>query len=78
MKDFIKIVLIAAGLFVIVLGSFLVNSCEAEYRYACQNPQNWYKDICKPPICELERDCPDLIFGDRARELLDNKGKENE
>jgi hypothetical protein len=32
------------------------------YRYPCQDPANWDKDECKPPICEVNRTCPDHIF----------------
>lgn len=32
------------------------------FRYACQDPANWDKDICKPPLCEVSRTCPDQIF----------------
>lgn len=32
------------------------------FRYTCQDPANWDKDICKPPLCEVSRTCPDQIF----------------
>jgi hypothetical protein len=36
--------------------------CEQRYRYACQNPENWAEEYCQRPLCEVNRDCPDLII----------------
>lgn len=35
---------------------------EETYRYPCQNPSNWDKDICKMPLCDVNRTCPEHIF----------------
>ena len=32
------------------------------FRYPCQDPKNWDKDFCKPPICDVTRTCPEHIF----------------
>ena len=32
------------------------------YRYPCQDPDNWEKDICKLPKCDVTRTCPEHIF----------------
>ncbi len=32
------------------------------FRYPCQNPDNWDKDICKMPLCDVTRTCPEHIF----------------
>lgn len=32
------------------------------FRYPCQDPSNWDKDICKLPICDVRRECPEHIF----------------
>ena len=32
------------------------------FRYPCQDPNNWDKDICKMPICDVRRECPEHIF----------------
>lgn len=40
----------------------LLSACESRYRYACQNPDNWDKDYCKKPKCEVSRECPEHIF----------------
>ena len=31
------------------------------FRYPCQNPANWDKDICKMPLCDVNRTCLDHI-----------------
>ena len=32
------------------------------FRYPCQDPANWDKDICKLPYCDVTRTCPQHIF----------------
>ena len=32
------------------------------FRYPCQDPTNWDKDICKMPLCDVTRTCPEHIF----------------
>jgi hypothetical protein len=32
------------------------------FRYPCQNPENWDKDFCKMPVCDVTRTCPEHIF----------------
>lgn len=32
------------------------------FRYPCQNPDNWDKEICKMPACDVTRTCPEHIF----------------
>ncbi len=33
-----------------------------KFRYPCQDPTNWDKDICKLPWCDVTRTCPAHIF----------------
>jgi len=33
-----------------------------KFRYPCQDPSNWDKDICKLPYCDVTRTCPSHIF----------------
>jgi hypothetical protein len=35
---------------------------EERFRYPCQDPANWDKDICKMPLCDVNRTCPEHIF----------------
>jgi hypothetical protein len=37
--------------------------CSSErFRYPCQDPANWDKDMCKLPLCDVTRTCPEHIF----------------
>jgi hypothetical protein len=36
--------------------------CEERYRYPCQDPKNWDQPQCQKPLCEVHRQCPELIF----------------
>ena len=48
------------------------------YRYPCQNPANWDKDICKMPLCDVNRTCPEHIFkGQRDPRLGPPKDEPN-
>ena len=35
---------------------------EESFRYPCQDPANWDKDMCKLPYCDVTRTCPQHIF----------------
>jgi hypothetical protein len=41
--------------------AFSIMSRES-FRYPCQNPENWDKQICKLPTCDVTRTCPEHIF----------------
>lgn len=48
------------------------------YRYPCQNPANWDKEICKMPLCDVNRTCPEHIFkGQRDPRLGPPKDEPN-
>ncbi len=32
------------------------------FRYPCQDPANWDKDMCKKPLCDVTRTCPEHVF----------------
>ena len=49
------------AMFLLALSLTLI-ACEDTYRYPCQDPGNWNTPQCKKPICEVNRDCPELIF----------------
>ena len=49
-----------AILLVIPIGFSIVS--KESFRYPCQNPANWDKDICKMPLCDVTRTCPEHIF----------------
>lgn len=42
---------------------------EGRYRYECQDPANWEKAECQPPICETNGTC--------TKDLVKNYGANN-
>jgi len=40
----------------------LLTGCSDRFRYPCQDPDNWEKDFCKPPVCIVSETCPDMII----------------
>lgn len=48
------------------------------FRYPCQDPENWDKDICKKPACDVTRTCPEHVFkGQRDPRLGPNDESTN-
>jgi hypothetical protein len=45
------------------------------FRYPCQDPENWDKEICKSPTCDVTRTCPEHIFKGTDNENLMAKNK---
>ncbi len=37
----------------------LLVACEENYRYPCQDPDNWEKKECKKPFCSANGTCPE-------------------
>lgn len=48
----------------VMLPFVMLVGCEQYYRYPCQNPDNWNKAMCHKPECEINRQCPEHIFGE--------------
>jgi hypothetical protein len=49
------------------------------FRYPCQDPNNWEKDICKKPICDVTRTCPEHVFkGQRDPRLGPSNDNQNQ
>ena len=32
------------------------------FRYPCQDPVNWDKEMCQKPLCDVTRTCPEHVF----------------
>ena len=32
------------------------------FRYPCQDPANWDKEVCQKPRCDVTRTCPEHVF----------------
>jgi len=53
------------GFFKLVILGVLLVGCgyDGHYRYPCQDPANWEKAECKPPICTTNGACPEDLVG---------------
>ena len=49
--------------FLIILPLILLAGCEFRYRYECQDPQNWGKEMCNNDTCKAEGDCATDLLG---------------
>lgn len=49
---------------VLTLPVLIAAGCKQKYRYPCQDPDNWKSAECQKPLCEVHRECPDIIFKD--------------
>ena len=54
---------LAKGLFILILIPIGLATCAGDrFRYPCQDPANWEKEMCKMPLCDVTRTCPEHIF----------------
>lgn len=44
-----------------LLAVLALTACEERYRYACQNPDNFYKAECQKPRCLFTQNCPEYL-----------------
>lgn len=49
--------------FACAIVAVFVISKDGFYRYPCQNPDNWTKLECQPPICTATKQCPQDLLG---------------
>jgi hypothetical protein len=63
-KTLFKITLV-----ILCLPIVIAAGCEERYRYPCQDPKNWDEEICQKPLCEVHRQCPELIFKEDAAKV---------
>ena len=55
------------------LMTLLLSACgDGHYRYPCQDPVNWEKAECKPPVCTAAGACPIDLVGKEAFEGTTN------
>ena len=45
----------------LILGglTLLLVACSENYRYPCQDPDNWHKKECQKPYCSANGTCPE-------------------
>lgn len=49
--------------FLIIIPMMLLAGCEFKYRYECQDPENWGKEMCSNDVCKAEGDCVTDLLG---------------
>ena len=47
------------ALVIMLLTMISVAGCTENYRYPCQNPDNWDSKQCKKPYCSANGTCPE-------------------
>ena len=57
------------ALFVVALLALV--GCEDRYRYACQNPDNFYKSECQKPKCLFTQQCPEYLVAPILEKQID-------
>jgi hypothetical protein len=67
-------------LFLLLVLPLALTLCSGDrFRYPCQDPDNWDKDFCKVPKCDVTRTCPEHIFkGQRDPRLGMTKDGQNQ
>ena len=48
-----------------LLTASFASSCgyDGSYRYSCQDPENWGKQECEPPLCKVDGNCTETLLG---------------
>lgn len=46
---------------VIIAAIMALAGCEDEYRYPCQNPDNFHAPDCQKPKCQFTQQCPEYL-----------------
>jgi len=51
-------------IFGVVLLGLTLSGCgyDGHFRYPCQDPANWDKEMCQKPTCDVTRTCPEHVF----------------
>ena len=44
-----------------LLSALALTGCEDQYRYPCQNPDNFHKPQCQKPKCQFTQQCPEYL-----------------
>ena len=59
--------------------TFSLSACgyDGHYRYPCQDPANWEKAECNPPLCEATGTCTVDLIGYDPNEIKNENVEEN-
>jgi hypothetical protein len=56
-----KFSFVYTSILICILLPFLCTGCHDQYRYFCQDPDNFKSERCQKPICEFNQDCPEYL-----------------
>lgn len=78
-----KSIKVAGTAFIAVLLALSLTACTNpeglnRYRYPCQDPVNWEKAECKPPVCEASGTCTKDLLGNTTDGTTVESGTPNE
>jgi hypothetical protein len=54
-----------------ILSLLLVAGCEEQYRYYCQNPDNFHAERCQKPRCQFTQTCPEYLVAPVLEKAID-------
>ena len=54
--------------------AFLLAGCNSQYRYPCQDPDNWGNKECNNEVCKAEGECTSDVLEPKAAEDLIEHG----
>lgn len=49
----------------------LLAGCEEQYRYFCQNPDNFHATQCQKPRCQFTQTCPEYLVAPILEKQID-------
>jgi len=47
--------------YIILSMLILLAGCDEQYRYFCQNPDNFHAERCQKPRCQFTQTCPEYL-----------------
>lgn len=54
----------------------LLTGCHDQYRYTCQNPDNFYKPECQKPKCLFTQMCPEYLVAPILEKQVQQQAQE--
>ena len=54
----------------------LLTGCHDQYRYTCQNPDNFYKAECQKPKCLFTQMCPEYLVAPILEKQVQQQAQE--
>jgi hypothetical protein len=54
-----------------ILALMLLTGCDEQYRYFCQNPDNFQASQCQKPRCQFTQTCPEYMVAPVLEKQID-------